>query len=176
MEHGKEASAISHAVAILVLPFNVTVIIPGLLLYFLPYQYGWGLDGLTRVLLSTLGALILLLGVVLLISTITMFAAKGKGTLAPWDPPRRLVVDGPYRYTRNPMISGVVLILLGEVIIFGSIPLLLWFLYFTLTNILYIIKREEPHLEEKYGADYREYKRHVPRIWPRRTPWNPGKR
>ncbi len=62
--------------------------------------------------------------------------------------------------------------LLGEVIIFGSFLLLIWFIYFSIANNIHIIKREEPHLEEKFGEDYMEYKRNVPRVFPRITPWN----
>ncbi|MFC5711948.1 methyltransferase family protein [Thalassorhabdus alkalitolerans] len=91
-------------------------------------------------------------------------------------PPRKLVVSGPYQYTRNPMISGVVFILLGEVIIFGSIFLLVWFLFFTIVNYTYFIVGEEPKLQKQFGEDYGEYKRNVPRLFPRRTPWTPGKK
>lgn len=114
-------------------------------------------------------------GFILLVTTIRQFARRGKGTLAPWDPPRKLVIEGPYRYSRNPMISGVSIILLGQVIIFGSIPLLIWFLYFTITNNIYIVKREEPLLEEKFGDEYLDYKSNVPRIIPRSKPWIPDK-
>ncbi len=175
MENNKQTSLLSHIISILVLPFNVTVIVPTLLLYFLQYNWGWGIAEPFFFLILLAGLLLLGAGLMLLILSILQFAKKGKGTLAPWDPPKKLVVDGPYRYTRNPMISGVVLILMGQVLIFGSIPLLVWFTYFTLVQYIYFIKREEPHLEKVFGEDYIEYKKNVPRLLPRRTPWKPKK-
>ena len=66
--------------------------------------------------------------------TISLFARVGQGTLAPWDPTQRLVVLGPYRHVRNPMISGVLAILLGEAALLGSPPLLVWFGAFFAVN------------------------------------------
>jgi protein-S-isoprenylcysteine O-methyltransferase Ste14 len=173
MSNNKPASLLSHLAAILLLPVNVIVIVPFALLYFFGYRFGWGADMPFSLLFISVGTLLMLAGLFLLTATIKQFAAQGKGTLAPWDPPKELVIDGPYRYSRNPMISGVSITLFGEVIVFGSIPLLLWFLYFTITNYIYIAKKEEPLLEEKFGKDYLEYKRNVPRVIPRRKPWVP---
>ena len=132
----KQASLLSHLVAILLLPFNVTVIIPALLLYFFSYDLGWGVQGILLYVLILIGVIVISGGLTLLALTIRQFATRGKGTLALWDPPRKLVVDGPYTYTRNPMINAVIIILFGEVIIFGSIPILFWFLFFTVINII----------------------------------------
>nr|WP_235788570.1 isoprenylcysteine carboxylmethyltransferase family protein [Salipaludibacillus sp. CUR1] len=134
---------------------------------------GWGLISPVFFLVFSAGFLVLIAGILLVIVTVFQFAKKGNGTLAPWNPPNKLVVSGPYQYSRNPMISGVVLILLGEVLIFGSWPLVLWFVSFTVVNYSYFIFGEEPHLHKKFGEDYAEYKRNVPRMVPRRTPWNP---
>lgn len=175
MKSSKHSPLLSHLVSILVLPFNVTVTIPTLLLYFFPYNWGWKIGEPFYFIIKLLGFVFLLFGLLLFMLTVLQFAKKGKGTLAPWDPPKKLVIDGPYRYTRNPMISGVALILMGEVIVFGSIPLLLWFIYFTVSQYFWFIKREEPHLEKKFGEDYKEYKRNVPRLLPRKTPWRPEK-
>jgi protein-S-isoprenylcysteine O-methyltransferase Ste14 len=106
--------------------------------------------------------------------TITLFASVGRGTLAPWDPTRRLVVRGPYRHVRNPMISGVLSILLGEAALLGSFPLLAWFGVFFAANAIYMPLVEEPGLERRFGDDYRTYKRNVPRWVPRRKPWAAG--
>ncbi|UCZ54668.1 isoprenylcysteine carboxylmethyltransferase family protein [Bacillus shivajii] len=167
----KQPSVLSHLISILLLPFNVTVIIPSLLLLFFHFDFGWGLRFPITLVVYLVGGISLLLGLTLVILTVRQFATRGKGTLAPWDPPQKLVVTGPYRYTRNPMISGVVLVLIGEVMIFGSIPLLIWFLMFTTINYSYFIIGEEPHLEKKFGEEYVEYKKNVPRLFPRRTPW-----
>ncbi len=164
----KQASILSHLFAILVLPFNVTVIIPLILLYFFNHRPGWGIEGVLLYAIIIVGVVIICCGLLLLTLTIRQFATRGKGTLAPWDPPRKLVVDGPYRYTRNPMISAVIIILFGEVIIFGSIAVLIWFTYFTVTNIVYIKYKEEPGLEKLFGEDYVQYKKRVPRLFPSR--------
>ncbi|PYZ95548.1 RemK protein [Alteribacter lacisalsi] len=170
----KEASWVSHAAAVLLLPFNVTVIIPSLLLYFLPFQFVWGTEGGLVFLVGGLGLAAVLFGLLLVVLTVRQFAKRGKGTLAPWDAPRKLVVSGPYRYTRNPMISGVVCILLGESILLGSVWLAGWFALFSTINYTYFIVGEEPELEKKFGDEYREYRRNVPRLLPRRTGWRQG--
>ncbi len=72
------------------------------------------------------------------------------------------------------MISGVVLILLGETVVFGSYPLIGWFVLFTTINYTYFIVGEEPLLTKKFGEEYKEYKRNVPRLIPRKTPWKPN--
>ena len=72
---------------------------------------------------------------------------------------------------RIPMILGGLLVLLGEAIIFGSSLFFLWCGFFGLLNHIWFIKREEPNLERRFGDEYRQYKRNVPRWFPRRTPW-----
>ena len=92
-------------------------------------------------------------------------------TLAPWNPTQKLVVHGIYRYVRNPMITGMFCILLGEAIFFGSWWLLGWFGFFVLVNVIYIPLLEEPGLARRFGNDYLLYRRNVPRWIPRLTPW-----
>jgi Kef-type K+ transport system membrane component KefB len=92
-------------------------------------------------------------------------------TLAPWNPTQKLVVQGVYRHVRNPMITGVSCILLGEAIFFGSPWLLGWFGLFVLVNMLYIPLGEEPGLAKRFGEDYLVYKQNVPRWIPRLRPW-----
>ena len=171
MKGNDKPSVSAHLTAILLLPFNVAILIPSLLLLFLNYNVAWGMEMPFNILFLLIGAISLISGLAIVISAISQFSKKGKGTLAPWQPPRNLVVEGIYRHTRNPMISGVVLILLGEAIILGSWPLLIWFILFSVVNYLYFIFREEPKLEKKFGADYLEYKKNVPRLFPRRKPW-----
>jgi len=113
-------------------------------------------------------------GLALFVASLRRFATEGRGTLAPWDPPHELVVRGPYRYVRNPMISGVLLVLLGEALVLRSRPHLVWACTFLAINAGYIPLREEPDLEDRFGEPYREYRRHVPRLFPRPRPWNPG--
>lgn len=104
--------------------------------------------------------------------TIRLFVSQGRGTLAPWDPTSRLVVAGPYRHVRNPMISGVLCVLLGEAALFGSAPLVLWFGIVLGVNAVYMPLVEEPGLVRRFGADYESYRAHVPRWLPRLTPWS----
>lgn len=87
------------------------------------------------------------------------------------DPTQRLVVQGVYRHVRNPMISGVMAILLGEVVLAASLPLACWFLVFVAGNALYIPLAEEPGLAKRFGDDYEAYRRNVPRWIPRLKPW-----
>ena len=95
------------------------------------------------------------------------FTFAGKGTPAPIDPPKQLVVKGLYRYVRNPMYAGVTLVLLGEALLFGSLSLAKYagaaFLLFNLFVWLY----EEPALRTKFGESYRIYCETVPRWLPR---------
>ena len=85
--------------------------------------------------------------------------------------PRRFVVDGPYRYVRNPMISGVIFFLAGEAAILRSLPHLIWTLTFSVINLAYIPLLEEPLLATKFGQQFEEYCRHVGRFLPRLRPW-----
>ena len=115
-----------------------------------------------------------LVGLSLFISSLRRFANDGKGTLAPWDPPRRLVIQGPYRYVRNPMISGVVFVLFGEALMLLSGPHVQWALIFLIINFIYIPLFEERQLKERFGEAYIEYCRHVHRLLPRIRPWTPA--
>lgn len=105
-----------------------------------------------------------------MVTTIVQFAHIGHGTLAPWAPPQRLVVQGIYRYVRNPMISGVFCILMGEAFILNALPLLGWFGLFFTAKLIYIPLHEEPHLRWRFGLDYQRYQEQVPRWLPRMPP------
>jgi protein-S-isoprenylcysteine O-methyltransferase Ste14 len=109
----------------------------------------------------------------LVLWTALLFLRFGFGTPAPWDPPAKFVVKGPYRHVRNPMIVGVWLALLGETVWFWSFGVAVWWAVFMGVNALYIPLREEKGLERRFGEAYREYKRCVPRWVPRMTAW-PG--
>lgn len=150
--------------SILILPFTVTVIVPGVLL-----RPG-GAPG--PVPARVAGGVVIALGLALVARTVWHFAVRGRGTLAPWDPPRRLVVDGVYRYVRNPMITGVLLVLLGEALFFASSALAVWLAEFFAINAVYIPLLEEPMLARRFGEDYEAYRRNVPRWVPRLTPWS----
>jgi len=104
-----------------------------------------------------------------------LFTRYGDGTPAPWEPPRNLVIRGPYRHVRNPMITGVLFLIAAEALLLGSWPLIVWMGLFFLGNAVYFPLVEEKGLEERFGQAYREYKRNVPRWLPRQQPWIPGR-
>lgn len=163
-----------HVRAVLLLPFTVAVLVPAALVLLAggPSPY-LALPPYARFSLMIAGGLFVLLGLGLVAITVRLFAREGEGTLAPWDPPQNLVVQGSYRYVRNPMISGVLAILAGEALALGSLSLLVWFLLFFAVNAVYIPLHEERALEERFGREYRTYRAHVPRWIPRHRPWVP---
>ena len=170
-------SALRHFRAILLLPFTVTVVVPATILFLTgPDTFDlWQSYPTTCVGLPILGCAFICLGLVLMVATIRLFVTVGQGTLAPWNPTQRLVVQGVYRHVRNPMISGVFFILIGEAFLAASLPLLVWFMLFVIGNAIYIPQAEEPGLVERFGDDYLAYRRNVPRWIPRVTPWVGGK-
>lgn len=89
----------------------------------------------------------------------------------PWDPTQRLVVRGPYRHTRNPMISSVLFMVLGQALIWGSALTAGLAAFFFVVNHVYFIFSEEPGLANRFGESYLEYKASVPRWLPRLTAW-----
>ena len=95
------------------------------------------------------------------------FAARGRGTPAPWDPPQHLVTNGPYRHVRNPIYVGVLFILLGEAVLFGSLALLTWAAVTAVGFHLVVVLYEEPGLRDRFGSDYERYLADVPRWLPR---------
>ena len=156
------------------LPFVVAIVIPALIIRAagtvkpdrcLPLPLG--------LLPQLLGCVLVSLGVLLVYKTISLFATVGEDTLAPWDPPQTTRFRGPYRYVRNPMISGVLFVLLGEAVLLGSVPLLVWFLIFLALNVVSMPLIEEPLLDRRVGSDYANNKRNVPRWIPRLRPWAP---
>jgi len=162
-----------HLRAILLLPGVVTLIVPTLIVWRAGVDVGWGLPDGLALLPVLLGVALVGLGLGLVVWTVTLLATVGQGTLAPWDSTSRLVVHGPYRQVRNPMISGVASLLAGEVALLGSLPLLLWFAAVVAVNALYLPLVEEPGLRRRFGEDYEVYRANVPRWVPRRRPWEP---
>ncbi|HVF60839.1 MAG TPA: isoprenylcysteine carboxylmethyltransferase family protein [Thermoanaerobaculia bacterium] len=108
-------------------------------------------------------------GLAILLRCIWEFGRRGRGTPAPIDPPKALVVSGLYRYVRNPMYLGVLLILLGEALFFESRRLLVYAFVWWLTVHLFVLVYEEPTLAGSFGGSYTRYRRAVHR-------WVPGRR
>jgi len=114
------------------------------------------------------GIVIAASGAVLALSCIVTFIVIGSGTPAPFDPPRRLVVVGPYRLVRNPMYIGAGLALAGAALFYESWALLGYCAAFAFTTHLFAVLYEEPTLRATYGAPYLRYCERVPRWWPKR--------
>lgn len=106
-------------------------------------------------------------GAAIAVACILTFALVGKGTPAPFDPPRRLVVRGPYRFVRNPMYVGAALALAGAALFYQSLSLAAYAGAFLLTMHAFVVMYEEPTLRQTFGNDYEAYRRHVRRWWPR---------
>lgn len=158
-----------HLLSILLLPFMVVVIVPSLLLTgFAAIDSRWS-DA--AILARLAGILLALAGFGLFGWCISLFARVGQGTLAPWDPTKKIVVVGPYQFVRNPMISGVVAMLFGQALFHGSWVVGLWACAVVMINHVYFLASEEPGLEERFGESYRVYKANVPRWIPRVRPW-----
>ena len=154
--------------AILALPVPVCVIIPSILLYLSHWQLG---DfNLWRFII---GLICFLAGILLAVSTVRLFPKLGNGTPAPWDPTTKMIVTGPYAYVRNPMITGVILILISEALMLGSVAIGIWAALFLIINMFYFPFSEEPALRKRFGKEYDEYCKNVPRYIPRLTPWKP---
>jgi protein-S-isoprenylcysteine O-methyltransferase Ste14 len=105
-------------------------------------------------------------GAALALGCIFTFATIGKGTPAPFDPPRKLVIRGPYRFVRNPMYIGAALALAGAALFYRSLPLLACAGAFLVACHLFVISYEEPTLRRSFGAEYLAYCQRVSRWWP----------
>ena len=104
---------------------------------------------------------------VLYLWSVWNFATRGRGTPLPADAPKRLVIQGPYRYTRNPMYLALFTALLGWMLLYQSLGLLLYTLVVAVAVSFFVVRYEEPHLQREFGADYDAYKAKVPRWLPR---------
>ena len=162
-------SIIKHLRDILILPFTMTVIVP-----YLCYDSRHFLFP-PHPIFKWIGAVVFLTGLALFLWTVYLFRHIGKGTLAPWTPTQKLVIKGPYQYCRNPMISAVFFMQLGETLFLNSRGIAILAAAFLLVNTIYFILKEEPDLLERFGNDYLEYKKHVPRWIPHLKPYKTGK-
>ena len=143
------------------IPGTVTVVIPFLLIGRRISFNDWRP-------LQFAGLLPMALGVAILFICIRDFTVLGRGTLAPIDPPTRLVVQGLYRYVRNPMYVGGLILLLGEALLFRSTAILVWAaVWFTFINGM-VVFYEEPVLRRKFGESYEQYRTTVRRWVPSR--------
>lgn len=126
------------------------------------------------IILAILGIVVGIAGLVGFFATIRVFIQIGNGTIMPWDPTRKLVIVSVYRHVRNPMILSLIIVQVGEALLFGSWGIALLALLFFIINTVYFIYSEEPGLVRRFGDEYIVYKKNVPRWVPRLKPWQPG--
>jgi protein-S-isoprenylcysteine O-methyltransferase Ste14 len=163
-----------HLISVLIAPVTMTLVIPALIVTAAGVRVP-DLSSGASIGLATLGGLLIAGGLGMLIWTVTLFDRVGKGTLGVGrvlGEPVHLVVRGPYRHVRNPMISGVVCILLGEAAIAASGWLLLWAATFFTILATFIRFWEEPHLVKRYGSECVHFRSNVPGWIPRISAWD----
>lgn len=165
----QQPTLLAHLRDIIILPFTVTVVIP----YFSYDKRQVVLPD--NVVTKITGVFFFVAGLSLFLYTVYLFRKFGKGTLAPWTVKQNLVIRGPYKYCRNPMITGVLFILTGETLFLHSTNILIWTCMFFIINILNFILIEEPALYKRFGDEYKTYKQNVPRWIPRFTPYKVNK-
>ncbi|MDV3126597.1 isoprenylcysteine carboxylmethyltransferase family protein [Mycobacterium sp. 21AC1] len=158
-----------HLVSVLIAPATMTVFIPALIAWLTGLRAP-DLSTTSGLLLAVVGAAFVAVGLWFLTWTVLLFDRVGEGTLAIGSPVH-LVLRGPYRHVRNPMMTAVFCIQLGTAIATASPWLFGWFALFVTLVTIAIPAVEEPHLHKRFGAEYEAYRRHVPRWIPRVTPW-----
>lgn len=151
----------SPATSLLVRAIIAFVALPGIVAFGLPLvfvRFTAHSPGFARA-----GLLELVLGVAILFSCVRAFAVSGRGTLAPWSPPVALVRDGLYKWSRNPMYIGVLLIVAGWALGFRSQVLWIYVAALAVAVHLRVVLGEEPYLARTYGDAWIEYRKRVPR-------------
>lgn len=161
-----------HLLSVLLAPAMMTVFIPAVIVWLTGVDAP-DLGTVQDLLLVTAGGLLIAFGLGMLVWTVVLFDRVGEGTLAIGSP-TKLVVRGPYRHVRNPMMTAVFCLQLGTATALASPWLIGWFALFFTATMIAIRTVEEPHLRRRFGADYDEYRRHVPRWIPRLTAWEPS--
>jgi protein-S-isoprenylcysteine O-methyltransferase Ste14 len=126
--------------------------------------------------LRVAGIVFILAGVLVLLDSFARFAIQGLGTPAPIFPTRNLVVQGLYRYVRNPMYVALLLVVTGQALFFGSLRLLEYGAILWLGFHLFVLVYEEPTLRGTFGEEYETFCAHVPRWIPRLRPWDDSAR
>ena len=163
----KRAGAVlGSAVFFVIAPFSLAGLIP-------LWITGWHLHApfLGFPLIRAVGVVVVLIGLVPLIESFGRFALEGVGTPAPIVPTKHLIVTGFYRHVRNPMYIGVVTIILGQALIFGTVGLLYYAAIVWVGFHLFVLGYEEPTLLRTHGTEYDTFRANVPRWIPRVTAW-----
>jgi protein-S-isoprenylcysteine O-methyltransferase Ste14 len=118
--------------------------------------------------------LLIAAGILVVLESFGRFALEGVETPAPIFPTRHLVVNGFYRFVRNPMYVAVLSVIFGQALLFGSVGLLEYAVLPWLAAHLFVVGYEEPTLRRSFGAEYETYRANVPRWIPRLAPWRGG--
>ncbi len=143
------------------------LIAPGTVAFYIPLALLRGGTQIETGLLAYLAFPLWAVGGIILLWCFWDFTFKGRGTPAPIDPPKELVATGFYRYVRNPMYVGILLILLGHFLWFKAIVLIVYAVLVFLAFHSFVTLYEEPTLKRKFGGSYEEYLKRVPRWIPR---------
>ncbi len=145
------------------------IVVPGIVLFYIPYKIVTSPFNLSfrMGILRFIAVIPWLFGISALLWCVWDFSFKGQGTPAPIDPPKKLVVEGLYKFVRNPMYDGILLILLGHVLWFQSILVVLYAVSLFVAFHLFVVFYEEPTLQRKFGDSYIHYLQTVPRWIPR---------
>ncbi|MFC4120790.1 methyltransferase family protein [Nonomuraea zeae] len=151
---------------------------PGTVGLLIPYWIsGWRMrdpfPAALMIPLKVAGAALVLAGVVVLVHAFVRFVVEGFGTPLPAAPPDRLVVGGFYRYVRNPMYVAIFAAVIGQALVFGDSGLLVYLVILAIPVFSFVRWYEEPNLRRRFGADYDDYRSHVPGWWPRLRPYQP---
>ncbi len=151
---------------LVVAPGTIAVLIPWRLSRWMfgPPFFGW-------MPARAVGLMLVAAGVFVLLDSFIRFALEGLGTPAPIAPPGTLVVSGLYRHVRNPIYVALIAIVFGQAFFFGDVDLLVYGVVLWAAFYVFVLAYEEPTLGSKFGAEYQEYCRNVPRWLPRFRPW-----
>jgi protein-S-isoprenylcysteine O-methyltransferase Ste14 len=142
-----------------------TIVVPGAAAVYVPL-FVFPHDPATVSVTSALAVLLLVSGTLVYLWCLWDFATYGRGTPAPIDPPRQLVIRGLYRYSRNPMYLGVSSVIFGWSLLFQSMGLATYGIVIAVLFHLFVVFYEEPHLRQVFGADYEQYCARVGRWFP----------
>jgi protein-S-isoprenylcysteine O-methyltransferase Ste14 len=140
------------------------LVLPGSVGFALPVAWLWYTQHIR--IIRPVGLVVFLLGMIGLIWCVRDFYVTGKGTLAPWAPPQKLVIVGLYRFSRNPMYLSVAVLLLGWSISFNSLGLFVYTMIVVMAFHLRVVYGEEPWLARNHGDVWQQYVKQVPRwLW-----------
>lgn len=151
------------------------VVAPGTVVGLIPWLItGWEFPQPSWVIMQVVGGLLICAGLVPALSAFAEFVKAG-GTPMPIAPTQRLVVSGFNSYIRNPMYFGLVLAIIGQALLFGSLGVLIYAAVGVIHVAVFVRWYEEPTLVRQFGADYEAYRQAVPAWWPRLRPWTPNR-